>query len=75
MSNILKQQAFSFQQVATACRKLIDEENHLIVDNVLAKRSATISDLFSRMLFDSIEFIDRAIISSEQAALVEHYGI
>jgi hypothetical protein len=71
----IQQQVFSFQQVATACRKLIDEEAHLIVDNVLARRSGVVSDLFSRMLFDGFEYIDRNLISTEQASLVEHYGV
>lgn len=73
-TQIMNQHAFSFQQVQTACRLLIEEESHLIVDNVLPRRAGLVSDIFSRMIFDNFQHIDRNLISHEQATLIEHYG-
>jgi hypothetical protein len=67
-------QIFTFQQVQNACKLLIEEEAHLIVNDTLPERSALIADLFARMAFDDYQFLDSNLISQEQALLIEQYN-
>lgn len=69
-----KQLIFSFPEVQTACRLLIEEEGHLIVDNELPRRSSLVAEVFVRMAFDNHLYIDSNVISAEQAGLIAQYS-
>ncbi len=66
---------FSFEQVQTACRRLMDEESGAIENNLLPRRSAAMAHLFMGMAFANHQCVDRQMLTPEQAALIEHYGV
>lgn len=68
------QQVFTFKQVQQACKNLLEEEIDQIENDQLPKRTRLIADVFTRMTFDAHQYIDRELLSEEQAALIEQYA-
>lgn len=70
-----EQQIFTFRQVQAACKRLLEEEADLIENDRLPPRTAMIADIFARMSFDDHQFIDRNLLSVEQAKLLDQYAV
>jgi|GEM_PF-6410910 len=69
----MQQQVFTYRQVQIACKRLLEEEVNLIENDILPRRTAMVADIFARMSFDDHQYIDRHLLSEEQASLIDQY--
>jgi hypothetical protein len=59
------------EQVQAAFKKLLEEEAHLISENILPHNTSLIGDVFAKMIFSNRQVIKKKFLSNEELLLIE----